>query len=188
MAAYKRRIFVINPKFQLKFSFLICFLFCVASVYYPITLLDVLEKFIQHVSLTDPLKTEKLVNYKNTLIIVLLLFQVGFTALFFIICIFISHKVAGPMFKLQKFLASVRDGEQCGKLYFRKGDYFPEVADDLNDTFDSIREQYENDFVYLSEVNTYLKNLSMVVPEDKKIVLSEISAKLDEMQGRFNKK
>jgi len=188
LAGYQRRIFVINPKFQLKFSFLVCFLFCVASIYYPITLIDVLDKFIAHVSLTDPAKIEKLVSYKNTLIFVLALFQLGFTALFFIICIFISHKVAGPMYKLQKFLTGIRDGEEYGKLYFRKGDYFPEIADDINLTFNSIREQKENDFVYLSEVNTYLKNLSMVVPEDKKIVLAEIVSKLEQMQERFNKK
>ena len=87
-----------------------------------------------------------------------------------------------------KFLTSIRDCEEYGKLYFRKGDYFPEIAEDINLTFNSLREQNKNDFVYLSEVNTYLKNLSMVVPEDKKIVLAEIIIKLDEMQQRFNKK
>jgi signal transduction histidine kinase len=138
------------------------------------------------VSLHDPEKMAKLINYKETLIVILVLFQIGFTALFFIICIFISHKIAGPMFKLQKFLSRVRDGQQYDKLYFRKGDYFPEIAEDFNKTLETIRGQHENDFVYLSEVNTYLKNLSMVVPEDKKIVLSEIVTKLDEMQKRFN--
>lgn len=89
------------------------------------------------------------------------------------------------MYKVQKYLASIRDGDFSGKLYFRNGDYFQEVADDLNETFETIQENYKNDFVYLSEVNAYLNNLSLVVPDDKKVVLKEITHKLTEIQTRF---
>ena len=57
----------------------------------------------------------------------------------------------------------------------------------FNKTFENIQENYRKDFVYLSEVSAYINNLSLVVPDDKKIVLSEISKKLEEIQSRFNK-
>jgi iron-sulfur cluster repair protein YtfE (RIC family) len=46
-------------------------------------------------------------------------------------------------------------------------------------------EEYQNDFVYLSEVNAYINNLSLVVPDDKKPVLSEIHKKLSDIQRKF---
>ena len=35
-------------------------------------------------------------------------------------------------------------------------------------------------------VNSYLKNLEVVLPEDKKVVLQEINQKLSDIQNRFN--
>lgn len=136
----------------------------------------------------SPEVVRQLEDKKLALIVILGLWQVGFTALAFITCIFMTHKVAGPIYKVQKYLATIREGHLNGKLYFRNGDYFKELAEDLNDTFETIQENYKNDFVYLSEVNAYLNNLSLVVPDDKKVVLKEITQKLSEIQGRFQEK
>jgi hypothetical protein len=89
------------------------------------------------------------------------------------------------MYKVQQYLATIRDGDFSGKLKFRNGDYFHEIAEDINETFETVQENYKNDFVYLSEVNAYLNNLSLVVPDDKKVVLKEITHKLSEIQSRF---
>lgn len=113
------------------------------------------------------------------------IWQLGFTLLVFILCIFLSHKIAGPMYKLQKFLHDVQDNGFNGRLFFRKGDYFQEVAEDINDTFEELEEKYQNDMVYLGEVSSYLNNLSMVVPDDKKVVLNEITQRLGEIQERY---
>lgn len=120
------------------------------------------------------------------LILFLSLWQLGFIGLVFIVCIFISHKIAGPLYKLRKYLQAIKTDNSLGRLFFRKGDYFPELADDFNEAFEHIQENYKKDFVYLSEVNTYLSNLSLVVPDDKKVVLNEINKRLTEIQDRFN--
>ena len=123
---------------------------------------------------------------RNKLLIFLSIFQVGYTILVFVVSIFISHKIAGPIYKLVKYMKGIRNGENLGQLFFRKGDYFPELAEEFNETFEKINENYKNDFVYISEVNAYLKNLSLVLPDDKKVVLTEINKKLLEIQNRFN--
>jgi len=128
----------------------------------------------------------KIEDTKWQLIIFLSIFQIAYVLLIFIVCIFFSHKIAGPLYKLMKHMRAIREGQNLGELYFRKGDYFPEVADEFNLTFEKIQENYKNDFVYLSEVNAYLNNLSLVVPDDKKVVLTEINKKLLEIQDRFN--
>ena len=109
----------------------------------------------------------------------------AFIGIVFLISIFQSHKIAGPMYKLRKFLKMVADGKPTGRLFFRKGDNFPEVAEDFNAAFGKLQETYNNDFAYLSEVSSYINNLALVVPEDKKPVLKEISQKLTEIQSRF---
>ena len=182
---YKRSIILINPKFQIKFSILVCVFLFISSIFYPLTIFDLVTKLVEQATANSPEMATKMLSYKNNLIIVLALFQLGFTAITFIACLLFSHKIAGPIYKVQKYLSSIRDREGNGRLFFRNGDYFPELAEDFNDTFEVIQEDYKRDMVYLSEVSSYVSNLSMVVPEDKKVVLEEINSKLGEIQKRY---
>lgn len=188
MAEYKRRIYLINPSFQLKFSFLICLLLFLSSLIYPLAIYDLINQIVTSIAPQFPDAAAHLGEKKILLIGILALWQLGFTALVFIICIFFSHKIAGPLYKMTKHLTSIRNGEYVEKLKFRSGDYFTDLADEFNKTFDVIQENHRKDFVYLSEVHTYLNNLSMVIPDDKKVVLSEINRRLNEIQSRFGKK
>ena len=157
---YKRSIILINPKFQIKFSVLVCIFLFISSIFYPLTIFDLVTKLIEQATANSPEMASKMLLF--------------------------SHKIAGPIYKVQKYLSSIRDREGNGKLFFRNGDYFPELAEDFNDTFEVIQEDYKRDMVYLSEVSSYVSNLSMVVPEDKKVVLEEINSKLGEIQKRYN--
>lgn len=187
MAEYKRRVYLINPTFQLKFSFLICLLLFLSSLIYPLAIYDLINQIVTSIAPKFPDAALRLSEKRNLLIGILALWQLGFTALVFIICIFFSHKIAGPLFKLTKFLQNMRNGNQAERLFFRNGDYFHEVADEFNKTFETIQENYRKDFVYLSEVHTYLNNLAMTVPDDKKVVLGEINKRLSEIQSRFGR-
>ncbi len=44
----------------------------------------------------------------------------------------LSHRVAGPLFRLQKHANSVAEGRTSSDVHFRKGDFFQEVADAYN--------------------------------------------------------
>ncbi len=89
------------------------------------------------------------------------------------------------MYKLSNFLDNYIDGNPPNKLYFRKGDNFTEIADKINLVFERFDEERSQDFEYLKEVSLYIKNLSVVVPEDKKPVISEITTKLDQILSRY---
>ena len=64
------------------------------------------------------------------------------------------------MYKLQKFLREKKNNTTRDKLYFRKGDYFQEVASDINEVFDQMDKDHFDDLVYLDEVKSYLGNLT----------------------------
>jgi hypothetical protein len=144
-----------------------------------------MNNIIVFFSLKNPEIAALYESKRNSLIFFLVLLHLGFTCLTFLACIFFSHRVAGPLYKLKKHLAEIRTNGIKDKLFFRKTDYFLEVADEVNQTMDFIHESYKNDLIYLGEVNSYINNLSLVVPDDKKIVLHEISSKLSEMQERY---
>lgn len=183
--SYSRKIFLINPAFQLRLSLYISIIVFLSGLIYPITINQIFDVLITKFTLSNPEIAEHYAAQRSQILIYLVLMHLGFSCVTFCACIFFSHKIAGPMYKLQKFLRSFRDGNRGEKLFFRKGDYFIEVADDINLTLDQIEEEHKNDIVYLAEVNSYINNLSLVVPDDKKIVLAEISARLSEIQERF---
>lgn len=166
---------------------MITLLVIISSLFYPFTIYELVEKYINVIASTNPEKVLELRNYKQALMITLALWQLGFSVLVFIICILFTHKIAGPVYKLKKYLSSIREGLSEGKLYFRQGDYFRDLEEDVNSTFETIKENYKKDVVYLSEVNSYLKNLTHVIPEDKKAVIEQININLDEIQERFTK-
>lgn len=136
----------------------------------------------------NPTDSGTLQENRKTLLMLLGIIQLGFLGLIFVICIFISHKIAGPIYKLQKYLRGIREGGPITNLWFRNGDNFPEVAEEINETMEYFVQQRQDDFAYLEEVSSYIANLSLVVPEDKKPVLNEILSKLAEIQARYQTK
>lgn len=98
-----------------------------------------------------------------------------------------THKVAGPMYKLKSHLTAIRSGETITPLRFRNGDYFQDVAEEVSLFLETVQLNQENDFLYLEEVAQYIQNLSPVVPDDKKPILNEISVKLREISSRYTK-
>lgn len=133
----------------------------------------------------QPNSAEMLKSSRDGLLTVLIAVQVAFLGLVFVVSIFLSHKTAGPMYKLSQYLERVRQGKEKNPLYFRNGDNFQEIATDINETIGYFKDQHNEDFEYLSEVSAYIQNISLVVPEDKKPVLLEIQSKLLEIQSRY---
>jgi hypothetical protein len=191
LAPNLRNIYLIDSRFQLKYSFYVCVLIFLSSIIYPYTIFELLSYFIdftaKNIHKLPELKSlnQSLEDKRNNLIIILVLWQLGFTALAFLVNIFLTHKIVGPLFKLKNFFLAIADGKDNGKLYFRNGDYFPDIAVSYNNAMDKLKEDRKNDFVYLNEVSAYLNNLNQVVPDDKKVVLQEIVNKLDEIQKDF---
>ncbi|HXH75310.1 MAG TPA: hypothetical protein VNJ08_10115 [Bacteriovoracaceae bacterium] len=135
----------------------------------------------------QPQLSGKIAGAKHDFMWFLIIIQVLFTGVIFILFIFLTHKIAGPLFKLKKHLSNIRQGEPITPLTFRNGDHFMDVAEEVTLFLETISQNQENDFQYLNEVATYIENLSSVVPDDKKPVLNEISRRLLDIQSRYKK-
>lgn len=181
MAAYKRTIFLVNPKFQLRFTLVMCSLVWISSLIYPITIIELFDSFAK----ANPAVMPSLKVARDELLVFLAAYQFIYVGFVFIICVFLTHKIAGPMFKLTNYLRGIAQGTPPSMISFRNGDNFPEVAEEVNSAFDRLADDRDEDFAYLTEVTSYMNNLSLVVPEDKKPLIAEITARLQDIQKRL---
>jgi ABC-type multidrug transport system fused ATPase/permease subunit len=183
LSFHKRSIFLIDPRFQLKFSLVVSSLIILSSLIYPVIMVDFFDELVA----SNPAATTKLFGARNELILFLLGIQVLFSAMVFILFIFMTHKIAGPLYKLRMHLSRIRQGEAITPLTFRTGDHFHDVADEVSLFLEMMTVNQEADFQYLDEVSLYIENLAPVVPDDKKPVLNEISRRLMDIKLRYKK-
>lgn len=183
MAFYKRSVFLINPRFQLRFSLIFAGIVFLSGLVYPLIFMDFLSEFARQ----SPELQAQASKSKEDLLLFLLPIQVLFAILAFLVSIFMTHKIAGPMYKLKNHLADIRLGDGITPLTFRRGDHFHDVADEVSDFLETVAQNQESDFSYLDEVATYVSNLTHVIPEDKRPVLNEISRRLNEVSDRYKK-
>lgn len=183
MAFYKRSVFLINPRFQLRFSLILAGLVFLSSLIYPVIFID----FVNELVTKNPGFADGAVRAKQDLLLYLVPIQLLFAVLTFIVSIFMTHKIAGPMYKLKNHLADIRQGEPVSALEFRAGDHFHDVAEEVSSFLETIDNNQTSDFQYLEEVSSYINNLTNVIPEDKRPVLNEISRRLNEVAERYKK-
>jgi hypothetical protein len=60
--------------------------------------------------------------------------------------LFYSHKIAGPLFRLQSYFknAAIDSVELKNKIYFRDDDFFQEVPDSINRYIDSVKDKNQS--------------------------------------------
>ena len=59
-----------------------------------------------------------------------------------IIVIFISHRIAGPLYRLKMYMEKVENGDYSVKLKFRKNDSIHDVAESFNRMVEGIKEKF----------------------------------------------
>ena len=137
---YKRRQFLINPKFQLRITgyFLILAIVNIGIFYGCVRYffnmfiqkgidIGLPKKHVFFMFMDDQMYSMNWVFFVTALITLVLLLVSG---------VLISHKVAGPLFRLNNHFKKIASGNDLTKLNFRDGDFFPEVAESFNEIVD----------------------------------------------------
>ncbi len=133
VAAKRRSVFLINRKFQLKFSFYVCSWIILLSCVYPMIIYDLFDYFVRFLAGEGREIPSAVVNsFKVEVIQLLILMHFAFLVLTFLISLFVSHRIAGPIYKLRKSLDGARKG-RLEKVTFRSKDNFQELAESYNE-------------------------------------------------------
>ena len=184
MAAYKRTIYLINPKFQIKFSLFVSSLIGLCSLIYPLVIYEIYNNLVNQI--TDPQITEKLLSLRVDIIKGLVLFQIVFMILVFVISIFQSHKIAGPLHRLKDHFNRIKENQLTNQLSFRKGDHFQDIAEHYNAAIDSINRSVVKK---TQGIENLIKDISSKLNKennkDKISVYENILERISEIQNNY---
>jgi len=140
MAQYRRRIFLINKPFQFRFSLYVCSWLFAISFVYPLIVYNLFEYFAHYLTLDPNGPTlESIKALRKDIIWLLVFFQCAFVGLTFLVSIFMSHRIAGPLHKLKLFFKQNGNGKLSPNVHFRGSDHFKDVAQEYNDMLGAIR-------------------------------------------------
>lgn len=181
---HKRSTYIINKNFQYKFTGMAIFFVALIAAVYPLIFHQTFSSLIGNLQ-SQNLDVKNIADLKSKILNIHLVLHLIFTILIGIYFIIVSHRIAGPLYKLNMYLQNLKETGSIEKIKFRSNDYFKEIEVSYNEAMDKLIEEKNKDFTYLSEVSTFVSNLSVIVPEDKKPIIAEITKKLDEMQSKF---
>lgn len=134
----RRKRYVIKPGFQLRYTGIILFtvlavaLICVASTYYSsITLLgEKLAYVYPQGRLIATLQEINLIIVLRVLLLVPLVILAG---------IILSHKIAGPAFRIERSLREIGKGNFDIRVELRKYDELKGIADAINEMVENLK-------------------------------------------------
>lgn len=155
---YVRRQYLVAKKFQLKYVGLILLLMfltaalCSYVVYYTSMML-LGEKLANVYPQGRLMSIVKLVNFRILLSILLI------TPLVALIGIFLSHRIAGPIYRMEKFLNNLALGDLTGRIVLRAKDELITLANGINFVVDSLKSNIVEQKAALSKSNLELANL-----------------------------
>jgi methyl-accepting chemotaxis protein len=150
---YKRKHYFVKKTFQATFILKFCLIILLGAL-----LSTVLLFLLSQNTLTSSFHHSEL-TIKNTAtailpsIILTNLITLGLISLAAIVVIlFISHKIAGPMFRLENDIKKIREGNLTNKIRLREKDQITDLADEINRMTDSYHEK-------ILEIQTRVENL-----------------------------
>ena len=180
---FKRVQYLISVRFQLKYIGLaLLFMFitaaiCSYTVYYTGTVI-----FVEKLSQVYPQgRLVALLATINRSILVNVLLIIPLIAL---IALYLSHKIAGPIYRVERYLSDMAAGKLTSRISFRKGDEFTSLADKINGLTDSLRSTISNQRTSLGKILTELEFIKKLA-DSKSAGISEVDKNIDKIHDEI---
>jgi cytoskeletal protein RodZ len=132
----EKRNLLINPSFQLQFIALMILIYVIVSSSFYIANLyffSELNRFGHDLALTPDHIFFQIVKKEQKMMQSVYL---AASAVLFVVLglagVLISHRIAGPIYRLQQHFLKTKKSQPQKNFHFRKGDFFPELAEAYN--------------------------------------------------------
>ena len=165
----RRRNYFINKKFQTQFILRFCGLVLLGAVISGVALFS-------YVFVKDTVTTA-FVNSRLSIIttadyilpvilgasiIAIVLVSIA-TA---IVVMYLSHRIAGPLFRIEKDLSQISEGDLTLKIILRTNDEIKRLAENINQTNEKIRMKISEAKINLKDLDNQVKELSVSMKDD----------------------
>lgn len=101
--------------------------------------------------------------------------------------VFVSHRIAGPLYRFRKVFGAVASGDLSVRAKLRKGDYLGKESDSLNEMIASLRAKIESIQSYHGDTQTVLTALQQSMErgsiEDMQRQLEELHVQMEELKA-----
>lgn len=187
MRPYKRKQYFINKKIQVKYAF---FTVSLLILYTMILLAAIFAPYVMALFLDLPLSqraeaAEVLLLLHNNIWPGIGLIIVLFGAF----SIFITHKLAGPVFVFERMARNIAGGDLTIRVRLRKGDDLLDLSEDLNQMADNLESLLINLDEEYKKLSSYVADLRREL-ESRNIsehTIIEIAKKIDEDKDDIRK-
>ena len=142
---YQRKNFYTHKEFQLKFIIKFCLLL-LASIILSTALLFLFSQD----SLTSTFQNSRLAIKQTSLAILPSVLYTNLITLglviiaAIIVTLFVSHRIFGPLVRLEKALKAIGEGDLTGKVILRNKDQLTTIAENVNDMTDNLHARVNN--------------------------------------------
>lgn len=155
---YVRKQYIVASKFQLRYIGLI-----LALVFLTAALCSYVVYYTSMLLLGDKLANVypqgRLISIVNMVNLRMLLSLLLITPLIVMIGIWASHKIAGPIYRIEKFLNAMAEGQLTQQLTLRKNDELVSLADGINKLADSMKDTIRREREHLAKTSASLEAL-----------------------------
>jgi len=176
---YVRKHYFINKRFQFSFILKFCLLVFLGSAL-SIGFIFLLSRETLTSSFND--STLVIESTASAMLPAVLMSNVIVFALVsvavIVVTLFISHKIAGPLYRLEQGLNAVIAGDLGHRIHFRKKDQVGVLADRFNEMTESIQQRVSD--IKKEAAELHEKAASLGAAED-------LLAEIRQMQGKINK-
>lgn len=160
----RRTQYVIAKSFQLRFALLLSGVGVVVTSVIGFVLYSILARtqslFIGTGMVLSPSVIEFLGEQRSLFIYSLLGTFLGVTLILMILGIFISHRLAGPIFALSRKMNDLAQGNFNSILSLRKADEFQDLKDKFNTLVHALQNQVKSELIKINSVIESLKKVS----------------------------
>lgn len=181
---YKRKRYLVIKEFQLKYVGMILLLvfltgaLCSYVVYYTAMLL-------MGGRLADVYPQGRLVSIVSMVNTRILLSLILVSPLVAVIGIFVSHRIAGPLFRMERFLNGMAAGDFSSWLTLRKKDELIALANGINRVIDSVRGTVESQKTHLGRISDSLSSIKHNA-ESKHMSKVELDKEMDVIMAELD--
>lgn len=190
---FRRRNYFINKKFQTDFSIKFLVIIVIEAVMAVGLFLYLSTGTLTTGYIGSELKITRTHDFFLPMLLLSNIIIVGVTCIIGIaVLIFMSHRIAGPMFRFEKALSDINKGDLTHRFKLRQNDQFKELEERINELTNTIDAGVGNLKSGLTDISSLFSKLQTITSSthstDKDIerLLHDISKKLSELQEAAN--
>lgn len=180
---FKRTKYLVSTQFQLRYVGIILLLMLVTAVICSYTIYYTVMVLIGE-KLSNVYPQGRLIAIINTVNLRILFSLLLITPVVTAIGIYLSHKIAGPIYRIEKFLDDMALGNLASRIVLRKGDELMSVADKINILSDSLRATMGSQKSGMTRIVAEIGELKNMI-DSKSGDISLLDNNIEKLQGEI---